>query len=124
LNPPWKKIANNASRMHEEQGYSFVTKNNDDAISFDTPLINTIPEEKVVTVKGKRINAKLIRSFTWENRNQRFMSRDRAFVWTFYNSSEDTSYLGVGAEVSPDTLDRVPQDSIIRGYESEDDHGS
>lgn len=121
---PWKKIASNASRMHEENGYSFVTKYNDNAIRFNTPLVNTIPEDKVVTIEGKHINAKLIRSFTWENRKQRFMSRDKAFVWTYYDSSNDVSYLGAGAEVTPEALERVPEESIIRGYESEDEDGS
>jgi len=115
----WKKIASNASKMHEDQGYSFVDKNNNNSIRLESPLVNTIPEDRVLKVEGKTIAPKVIRSFAWENRKQRFLERDTAFVWTYYDASADVSYLGAGAEVNEKVLSRVLPENVIRGYEKD-----
>jgi len=120
---PWKKIAKTASELHEKQGYSLIDKSNEDAVAMEVPLVNTVPEDKLLKIAGKSVSPKEIRTFTWDNRKSRFMSRDSAFVWTYYDKDSDTSMVGMGARVDPEVLERLPSDSVIRGYESENSDG-
>ena len=114
---PWKKIANKSSFIHSEQGWSIVDKNNNDAVSSNAPVVNTIPEENLKELAGKSISPKEIRRFAWEQRNTRFMSRDNAIIWTYYDEEADKSYIGVGATVKPALLDKVDKQKVLRGFE-------
>jgi len=120
---PWKQIASQASKTHDEKGYSLVDMLSSDFVVKNMPLVNTVPEDKLLKVAGKKITPKDIRTYTWSNRKSRFMTRDRAVVWTYYDQETDTSFVGIGAEVEPKTLERIPNDRIIRGYESENTDG-
>ncbi len=115
----WKSMSKKVSEIHSQEGRAAVDKTGRDAMELPYPLINTIPEDKLMSLAGKNISPKAIRKFTWENRKERFITRDKTVIWTYYDLDSDTSYVGAGAFVEPKALNKVKEENVLRSYESE-----
>jgi hypothetical protein len=58
-------------------------------------------------VEGEALRPKDIRQFLWDNRNLRALKRDRAFIWSEYDSESDISKVGLGTITVNRALERL-----------------
>lgn len=94
----WKKISKMASEMEEG---ALLLSNPDYALS-ELPEGAAIVEFEAPVVGGKTSpTAKEIRSFLWENRKERKLTRDRAILWKKANQ------FGLGVVTSSQVLERL-----------------
>lgn len=50
---------------------------------------------------------KAIRQFLWEHRNERSLTRDRAFLWKKYDAELETSTVGLGTLTVVPVIERL-----------------
>jgi hypothetical protein len=70
-------------------------------------LIQITPDEHLLEVEGSSINAKSVRKWLWELRNQRCVQRKNAFLFASYDESDDISRVGLGAFTTADAAVRL-----------------
>ena len=104
----WKEISKATSEAHPVNSGGIVL----DAPDLDLDLI---PEGAVfhrhqsphLEVQGESLRAKDIRQFLWDNRNLRVLKRDRAFIWSQYDSETDISRVGLGTLTAQEAVERL-----------------
>mgnify|MGYP003112037047 CR=1 FL=1 len=119
----WKEVSRVLSGLHTENGQAAVDKTASDVLVEQSFLVNTTPEDEILELAGKEIAPKKIRRFTWDRRKKRHLTRGSGVLWTYYDEDTDTSYMGTGALVTPRVLNKVKEDSILRGLESTENDG-
>ncbi|MBV70955.1 MAG: hypothetical protein CMH52_06345 [Myxococcales bacterium] len=102
----WKDISKTASQSHPGG-----------VVMLESPHfpVEGLPEGSVrfyhpdmsMEVEGPEISPKEIRKFLWSNRMSRPVTRDRAFVETFYNEEDDISSLKVGTITADAVIERI-----------------
>ena len=102
----WKQIAQNTSDYHPSGG-----------IVLDAPELSEsdLPEGAVFyrhksphfEVEGDALRPKDIRQFLWDHRNLRCLKRDRAFIWSEYDSKSDISRVGLGTLTVEEAVERL-----------------
>ena len=99
----WKGISRRLVKLHEDHEAGIIRFSSD---SFGE-MVNLSNENSSMEVEGKKITAKKVRKFLWEQRNQRALKRKNAVVWSAYVEDEDKSYIGVVALTSPEVAARL-----------------
>lgn len=76
-------------------------------------LVNVTDEGRLLARRGREVSAKEVRRYLWPHRtprdprHARAVTRGRGFVWTSYSAADDTTYIGLGARVSAETMDEI-----------------
>jgi len=99
----WKDISRKLVELHDEKEAAIIRL---------TPhstgeLVNLSGDDFCLEVEGKKLTAKKVRKFLWENRKKRALQRKKAVVWSAYIEDEDKSYVGVGALTSSEIATRM-----------------
>lgn len=102
--PDWKTLSHRVTEMHTQLGGSLVTLEGNNAAQ--QPLVNTSPRVQVQELVGNTLTPKKVRKFLWANRKSRQVRRPNAIVWSWYDSQEDKTFMGLGAVVEKKKIDR------------------
>lgn len=94
----WKVLSKRASKM--ESGSSFLLSNPEYELS-GLPLGAVALHFEEPVVGGEDLSPKDIRSFLWENRKSRRLTRDRATIW------RDGDTFGLGVITTEKALERL-----------------
>jgi hypothetical protein len=92
----WKTISKALAHYHNELGCGVVSLAGEAVLQADG-YVNMCQDEEMLTVPGKRISAKQVRTWAWTLRRSRKVQRERAVLWSVYDDATRTSYVGVGA---------------------------
>ena len=101
----WKEV----SKKLSAQNGGKVFLNEPDLDLDDVPewVVPYECESPHLEVGGPSVAPREIRKFLWDNRNSRSVLRDRAFVWSRYDSESDSSTVGLGALTVKPAIDRL-----------------
>ena len=99
----WKDISRKLVDLHDEKEAAIIRLTPHSTGS----LVNLSDDDFCLEVDGRKITAKRVRKFLWENRKKRALQRKKAVVWSAYIKEEDKSYVGVGALTSPEVATRM-----------------
>ena len=99
----WKEISRRLVALHDEQEAAVIRFSPDSK----GEMVNLSNDKFSLEVEGRKLTAKKVRKFLWEQRKSRALQRKNAILWSAYVEDEDKSYIGVGALTSPKVAARL-----------------
>ena len=101
----WKEISQRLASLHEKQEAAVIRFSPEST----GEMVNLSNDDFSLKIEGKKINAKKIRKFLWEQRKKRALQRKNAVLWSAYIKDEDKSYIGVGALTTKRVADKMAE---------------